>query len=164
MEQINNFSSGQDGEILRDVVRTYQSHPLFVVENGLGRGILTRVLLVFARSVPEVGYCQGMNFVVGVLIVGRFADQGMDLDGDAASVWPKAGDISGNPPLPVPCALCLWVSGSVGCWLLGGIRVLRGHWVWHSASSCPVPRPPQPCCLVYSILSPHACCPSNAAA
>lgn len=49
--------SGVMGEISRDVVRTYQTNPLFR-EGGSGRDMLQRILSCLVKSRPEVGYCQ----------------------------------------------------------------------------------------------------------
>eukprot|EP00826_Nyctotherus_ovalis_P064710 TRINITY_DN9498_c0_g2_i1.p4 TRINITY_DN9498_c0_g2~~TRINITY_DN9498_c0_g2_i1.p4 ORF type:complete len:109 (+),score=19.61 TRINITY_DN9498_c0_g2_i1:415-741(+) len=41
--------------------------PLFI-EGGVGQQQLERALLTFAKYDPEIGYVQGMNFVVGALL------------------------------------------------------------------------------------------------
>jgi hypothetical protein len=64
------MSSGQFGEIHRDVIRTFQSHPFFQA-SGQGAQMLDRVLKVLLLARPLVGYCQGMNFVVANLILAR---------------------------------------------------------------------------------------------
>eukprot|EP00599_Poterioochromonas_sp_BG-1_P009714 CAMPEP_0173137274 /NCGR_PEP_ID=MMETSP1105-20130129/2985_1 /TAXON_ID=2985 /ORGANISM="Ochromonas sp., Strain BG-1" /LENGTH=932 /DNA_ID=CAMNT_0014049623 /DNA_START=341 /DNA_END=3140 /DNA_ORIENTATION=+ len=40
-------------------------------ENEIGRIMLTRILLAISLACPEVGYCQGMNFVGGTLVANR---------------------------------------------------------------------------------------------
>jgi len=60
---------GVEGEIARDVTRTFPDRILFRVKTGLGRQMLFNVLVALAMYEPRVGYCQGMNFVAGVLIV-----------------------------------------------------------------------------------------------
>ena len=69
-----------DGEIFRDVVRTYQTNPLFL-ENNVAREMLTRILIAVSRSCKEVGYCQGMNFVTGALILARMPDNFVETNG-----------------------------------------------------------------------------------
>lgn len=59
---------GLEGEIARDVRRTFPNRALFRVKNGLGQRMLFNVLLAIAVYEPKVGYCQGMNFVVAVMI------------------------------------------------------------------------------------------------
>jgi len=64
------LSQGQVGEIVRDVVRTFPGHPFF--KSGCaGERMLGRVLQAVAAANPKIGYCQGMNFVCGGLILGR---------------------------------------------------------------------------------------------
>lgn len=51
------LSGSIPGEILRDVVRTYQANSFFK-EGGYGRNILQNVLCALVKSRPDVGYCQ----------------------------------------------------------------------------------------------------------
>lgn len=55
---------------MRDVMRTFQTMHIFK-ENEIGRIMLTRILLAISLACPEVGYCQGMNFVGGTLVANR---------------------------------------------------------------------------------------------
>ena len=59
--------TGYEGEISRDVPRTFPLHPLF--EKGRGREMLGNVLKVLARLHPRIRYCQGMNCVAGALLI-----------------------------------------------------------------------------------------------
>lgn len=68
------LTKSQVNEIMRDVKRTFPNHPLFV-NNGSGNVILARILISFANSNQEVGYCQGMNFVAGALVIARLWDE-----------------------------------------------------------------------------------------
>ena len=63
-------TTGELGEIMRDVNRTYPTHELF---KGPKRGekLLSRVLKAVVTALPDVGYCQGMNFVAGCLLINR---------------------------------------------------------------------------------------------
>mmetsp|Transcript_11115 Transcript_11115/g.14469 ORF Transcript_11115/g.14469 Transcript_11115/m.14469 type:complete len:304 (-) Transcript_11115:1541-2452(-) len=56
-------------EILRDVTRTFPTHPCFSKTNGTGQTMLFNILKAIATRYPEVGYCQGMNFVVAVILL-----------------------------------------------------------------------------------------------
>lgn len=68
MDDITRFSSGVEGEIMRDVLRTFQNE-CFFQEGHLGRSMLCRVLVAVSKAADaSVGYCQGMNFVVGVFL------------------------------------------------------------------------------------------------
>ena len=49
----------------KDLKRTNTSERL---QNEEGQEELRRVLLAVAFCVPDVGYCQGMNFIAGVLL------------------------------------------------------------------------------------------------
>ena len=74
---------GCRGDILRDITRTFPSHPFFALPscrswkertNTLlpkkpGVEMIRHVLLALATARPDIGYCQGMNFVVGVLLL-----------------------------------------------------------------------------------------------
>lgn len=53
--------------IVRDVPRTFPEHPLFATRDGQQR--LLRLLKAYAAADPEVGYCQGMAFPAGVLLM-----------------------------------------------------------------------------------------------
>jgi len=66
----NCLSTGIIGEIMRDVRRTFPSHSFFR-KGQRGSVMLTRILKAFSSARPDIGYCQGMNFVVGLLILVR---------------------------------------------------------------------------------------------
>lgn len=51
------LSSGQFGEIQRDVIRTFQHHSFFK-RNELGSIMLSNVLLALLLELPDIGYCQ----------------------------------------------------------------------------------------------------------
>lgn len=57
--------------IERDVSRTFPSHLLFsgTLDDAVGQQQLRRVLAAYAAVDGEVGYCQGMAFVAGVLLL-----------------------------------------------------------------------------------------------
>ncbi|EAN78273.1 GTPase activating protein, putative [Trypanosoma brucei brucei TREU927] len=58
---------GLKGTISRDLPRTFPKHVLFREEGGIGQTFLRNVLHAYANIDPEVGYVQGMAFVVGAL-------------------------------------------------------------------------------------------------
>ena len=74
---------GCRGDILRDITRTFPSHPFFALPSSLsgkewnnyllpkthGVEMLRHVLLALATARPDIGYCQGMNFVAGVFLL-----------------------------------------------------------------------------------------------
>ena len=53
-------------QVEKDLPRTFPAHPLL---EGVGRDALRRVLLAYARYNPKVGYCQGLNFLAGLLLL-----------------------------------------------------------------------------------------------
>lgn len=56
-------------EIERDVDRTFPRHVLFYEENGVGQSALRRLLQRYALLNTDVGYCQGMGFIAGMLLI-----------------------------------------------------------------------------------------------
>lgn len=50
-----------------DVQRTFPGHRYF--ESSAGRAALKQVLLAYSRVDPVIGYCQGMNFLAGSLLL-----------------------------------------------------------------------------------------------
>jgi len=52
--------------ILKDLDRTYPEHPWLGAPEGFVA--LANVLGAYARRNPEVGYCQGLNFVAGIAL------------------------------------------------------------------------------------------------
>eukprot|EP00933_Yihiella_yeosuensis_P041694 TRINITY_DN36099_c0_g1_i1.p1 TRINITY_DN36099_c0_g1~~TRINITY_DN36099_c0_g1_i1.p1 ORF type:complete len:647 (-),score=107.18 TRINITY_DN36099_c0_g1_i1:227-2167(-) len=63
------LSQSRMGEIERDVNRTFPTHPHFKGEGAAGRVELLKILRTVAIAEPEVGYCQGMNFVAATLLI-----------------------------------------------------------------------------------------------
>jgi hypothetical protein len=57
------------GKIETDVRRTFPTHPFFFESNGSGVQALRNVLQAYSVKNPRIGYCQGMNFLVGVLLL-----------------------------------------------------------------------------------------------
>ena len=62
-------SEGVEGQILRDVRRTFPRHPLFLDPDGEGQALLANILTRIARFDATLQYCQGMNYVVGFLMM-----------------------------------------------------------------------------------------------
>ena len=55
-------------DIERDITRTFPRHSLFMRRNGPGQASLRRLLCCYASHDPEVGYCQGMGFIAGMML------------------------------------------------------------------------------------------------
>ena len=56
-----------DDQIAKDLRRTLPSHPRY--QNPDARRALARVLRAYALWHPDIGYCQGMNFLCGTLLL-----------------------------------------------------------------------------------------------
>ncbi|KAK6589741.1 TBC domain containing [Cryptosporidium xiaoi] len=57
------------GDIYRDISRTFPKHALFRDRHSHGQGSLFSVLRAYSLYNPDVGYCQGMGFIVGILLM-----------------------------------------------------------------------------------------------
>lgn len=57
-----------DDIIRRDLNRTFPRHEVFRESNGLGQQQLYNVLKAFAIYDEVIGYCQGMAFIVAILL------------------------------------------------------------------------------------------------
>eukprot|EP00128_Syssomonas_multiformis_P000606 Colp12_sorted_trinity150504_noHs@23452 len=55
--------------ISRDIARTFPHHDFFKDHDGLGQEQLYNVIKAYSLYDPEVGYCQGEPFIVGVLLM-----------------------------------------------------------------------------------------------
>ena len=55
--------------IRKDLERTYPDEPYFCGEYSPGRKALQRVLKAISIELPEIGYVQSMNFIVGLLLL-----------------------------------------------------------------------------------------------
>ena len=65
--------------IAKDIFRTYPDHEMFQERDGPGQRALFHVLKAYANYDPEVGYCQGMGFIVGLLL--------MNISSEALVFW-----------------------------------------------------------------------------
>ncbi|CAF3543864.1 unnamed protein product [Adineta steineri] len=55
--------------IRRDISRTYPQHDFFKQKHGLGQESLFNVMKAYSLYDREVGYCQGIGFIVGLLLM-----------------------------------------------------------------------------------------------
>lgn len=55
--------------IERDISRCFPDHIMFAKGNGEGQTMLRNVLRAYAVHNPEIGYCQGMGMIVGMLLM-----------------------------------------------------------------------------------------------
>lgn len=58
--------------IQRDLSRTFPKHEYFMNPEGAGQQALFNVVKAFSLYDLEVGYCQGISFVVGALLLNVF--------------------------------------------------------------------------------------------
>ncbi len=58
-----------DDIIERDLNRTFPEHFFFQGETGHGQVALRNVLKVYSLYDREVGYCQGMGYIAGILLL-----------------------------------------------------------------------------------------------
>uniref|UniRef100_A0A3Q3J166 TBC1 domain family member 4 n=1 Tax=Monopterus albus TaxID=43700 RepID=A0A3Q3J166_MONAL len=61
--------TSQQHAILIDLGRTFPTHPYFQVQLGAGQLSLYNILKAYSLLDPEVGYCQGLSFIAGVLLL-----------------------------------------------------------------------------------------------
>ncbi|XP_046476943.1 TBC1 domain family member 1 isoform X1 [Neodiprion pinetum] len=67
--------TSQQHAILIDLGRTFPNHPYFSCALGPGQLALFNLLKAYSLLDPEVGYCQGLSFVAGVLLLHMAEDQ-----------------------------------------------------------------------------------------
>eukprot|EP00918_Siedleckia_nematoides_P035464 GHVU01077045.1.p1 GENE.GHVU01077045.1~~GHVU01077045.1.p1 ORF type:complete len:255 (+),score=34.02 GHVU01077045.1:105-869(+) len=65
----SNPHAPSEGDVLRDVSRTFPKHIMFRDKACIGQRSLLNVLRAYSVLNPEVGYCQGMGFLVGILLL-----------------------------------------------------------------------------------------------
>jgi hypothetical protein len=66
---LSNTNPEVSQQIQKDLHRTYPEHRVFQEREGIGQQALNNVLNAYANYDPEVGYCQGMGFIVACLIL-----------------------------------------------------------------------------------------------
>uniref|UniRef100_A0A8C4RR79 TBC1 domain family member 4 n=1 Tax=Erpetoichthys calabaricus TaxID=27687 RepID=A0A8C4RR79_ERPCA len=70
--------TSQQHAILIDLGRTFPTHPYFSVQLGAGQLSLYNLLKAYSLLDPEVGYCQGLSFVAGVLLLHMSEDDAFE--------------------------------------------------------------------------------------
>lgn len=68
-EELKEVSSSHQHSIFIDLGRTFPSHPYFAAQLGRGQLCLFNVLKAYSVLDEEVGYCQGLSFVAGILLM-----------------------------------------------------------------------------------------------
>lgn len=69
LQRLDNEHGSVDGIIDKDLGRCFPSHELFMHSDGEGQKMLGQILKCYNLHDPEIGYCQGMGFIVGVLLM-----------------------------------------------------------------------------------------------
>lgn len=67
MQEYLKQTSPYEEAIAKDVYRTYPDHQFFAVKGGQGQKSLGDILKVLSLTFKEMGYCQGLNFIAGLL-------------------------------------------------------------------------------------------------
>lgn len=58
-----------ENQLVKDLHRTFPEHDMFRDTLGYGQRGLLNILRAYAAYDTEVGYCQGMGFIVGILLM-----------------------------------------------------------------------------------------------
>ncbi|XP_033003858.1 TBC1 domain family member 4 isoform X5 [Lacerta agilis] len=71
--------TSQQHAILVDLGRTFPTHPYFSTQLGAGQLSLFNLLKAYSLLDKEVGYCQGISFVAGVLLLHMSEEQAFEM-------------------------------------------------------------------------------------
>ncbi|MEE6470982.1 hypothetical protein FKM82_009131 [Ascaphus truei] len=71
--------TAQQHAILVDLGRTFPTHPFFSAQLGAGQLSLYNLLKAYSLLDQEVGYCQGISFVAGVLLLHMSEQQAFEM-------------------------------------------------------------------------------------
>ncbi|XP_066437171.1 TBC1 domain family member 4 isoform X2 [Eleutherodactylus coqui] len=71
--------TAQQHAILVDLGRTFPTHPYFSAQLGAGQLSLYNLLKAYSLLDKEVGYCQGISFVAGVLLLHMSEQQSFEM-------------------------------------------------------------------------------------
>lgn len=71
--------TAQQHAILVDLGRTFPTHPYFSAQLGSGQLSLFNLLKAYSLLDKEVGYCQGISFVAGVLLLHMSEEQAFEM-------------------------------------------------------------------------------------
>uniref|UniRef100_A0A3P8PXA8 TBC1 domain family member 1 n=1 Tax=Astatotilapia calliptera TaxID=8154 RepID=A0A3P8PXA8_ASTCA len=71
--------TSQQHAILIDLGRTFPTHPYFQAQLGAGQLSLYNILKAYSLLDPEVGYCQGLSFIAGVLLLHMGEEDAFDM-------------------------------------------------------------------------------------
>lgn len=78
-QQLLNQLTSYQHAILIDLGRTFPSHPFFRECLGPGQLSLFNLLKAYSLLDPQVGYCQGLSFVAGVLLLHMTEEEAFEM-------------------------------------------------------------------------------------
>lgn len=78
-DQLLQQLTSQQHAILIDLGRTYPTHPYFSGALGSGQLALFNILKAYSLLDPEVGYCQGLSFLAGLLLMHLEEEEAFEL-------------------------------------------------------------------------------------
>jgi hypothetical protein len=105
-------SSPVEKIIERDIGRTFPQSDMFKEEGGIGQQSLFRVLKVYSLYDTEVGYCQGLSFCVGPLLMQKV--HMFDSDVGSGSVWDFTSNYGESTEISLPHRYRPYVSYYIG--------------------------------------------------
>jgi hypothetical protein len=69
VQRLLDEQSGFEAQIQRDINRTFPKHIFFREQGGMGQTALFNTLKAYAVYDKRVGYCQGMGFIIALLLL-----------------------------------------------------------------------------------------------
>lgn len=69
LERLEYEQCNSENIIDKDVGRCFPAHELFMQPGGDGQKMLGQILRCYSLHDPDTGYCQGMGFIVGILLM-----------------------------------------------------------------------------------------------
>lgn len=69
LKNLSKIDNPNDAQILLDISRTFPSHHLYTPSNQEGQSKLYNVLLAYSNYNKKIGYCQGMSYIAGLLLM-----------------------------------------------------------------------------------------------
>lgn len=66
---------GNETQIKKDIHRTFPEHIMFKSEESYGQKGLLNILKAYSQFDTEIGYCQGMGFIAGILLMHMHSEE-----------------------------------------------------------------------------------------
>jgi hypothetical protein len=122
--------TGQEGEILRDLPRTFPHNRLFQGDDSVGQNMLANILRALLVVLKDIGYCQGMNFVTATIMMARVASESSTLVDQWVSSRPVRVTTEGErvaPPLEYVSSAALLRVEADAFWLMLALLTNPAH-------------------------------------